>query len=418
MTAKRPSRALALLLLLPSAAFALGLGDIHLLSPLNAPLNAEIELVDVAPDEAGTVQVALAPRDTFTQNGLDWPGYLATVQVRTTRTADGRQVITLKSSDVISDPFITLLVEVNWSHGHLVREYTMLLDPPVYAPGQSAVAGAPVAAPATSAETRAGSIARANETPPPASAPSATPAAAAPASEPESSAAAPPAASSSSAPSEGSTRVVQRGDTLSHIAASAAGADATTPRARSYMLAIYQANPRAFDQNMNLLRTGAVLRIPDAATVSAVSPSDASSEIRRQYAAWRGNTGEAAAPAAQQPGRLKLVTPSDGAAGSTPGAQSGDVSALQSRVHDLEGQLAEQKRLLDLKNAELARMQTQLAQKQGTAPTPPAAEPPSAVAPPPAAQTAPPPAEQAAPPPAAQTAPPPAEQTEIGRAHV
>ena len=165
MIAKRPSRALALLLLLPSAAFALGLGDIHLLSPLNAPLNAEIELVDVAPDEAGTVQVALAPRDTFAQNGLDWPGYLATVQVRTTRTADGRQVITLKSSDAISDPFITLLVEVNWSHGHLVREYTMLLDPPVYAPGQSAVANAPVTAPATSAETRAGSIARANETP-------------------------------------------------------------------------------------------------------------------------------------------------------------------------------------------------------------------------------------------------------------
>jgi pilus assembly protein FimV len=411
MIAKRPSRALALLLLLPSAAFALGLGDIHLLSPLNAPLNAEIELVDVAPDEAGTVQVALASRDTFAQNGLDWPGYLATVQVRTTRTADGRQVITLKSSDAISDPFITLLVEVNWSHGHLVREYTMLLDPPVYAPGQSAVANAPVAAPATSAETRAGSIARANETPPPASAPGAAPVAAAPAdaapaSEPESSATAAPAASSSSAPSEGSTRVVQRGDTLSHIAASAAGADATTPRARSYMLAIYQANPRAFDQNMNLLRTGAVLRIPDAATVSAVSPSDASSEIRRQYAAWSGTTGEAAAPAAQQPGRLKLVTPSEGAAGSTPGAQSGDVSALQSRVHDLEGQLAEQKRLLDLKNAELGRMQSQLAQKQGTAASPPPAEPPTAVATPPAAEATPP-----APPPTAQTAPPPAQET-------
>ncbi len=206
---------------------------------------------------------------------------------------------------------------------------------------------------------------------------------------------------------------MQRGDTLSHIAASVAGADATTPRARSYMLAIYQANPRAFDQNMNLLRTGAVLRIPDAATVSAVSPRDASSEIRRQYAAWRGNTGEAAAPAAQQPGRLKLVTPSEGAAGSTPGASSGEVSALQGRVHDLEGQLAEQKRLLDLKNAELARMQTQLAQKQGTAATPPPAQPPSAVTTPPAATPpAPPPAAEATPPPpAAQTAPPPAEQT-------
>ena len=130
MVAKCSSRALALLLALPSAAFALGLGDIHLLSPLNAPLNAEIELVDVAPDEVN-VQAQLASRETFARYGLEWPAYLTGVQVRTERTGDGRQVIRLKSTDAISEPFVTLLVEVNWSRGRLVREYTMLLDPPV-----------------------------------------------------------------------------------------------------------------------------------------------------------------------------------------------------------------------------------------------------------------------------------------------
>jgi len=70
MFAKRSSRALALLLALPSAAFALGLGDIRLLSPLNAPLDAEVELVDVAPDEVNTVQAQLASRETFARNGL------------------------------------------------------------------------------------------------------------------------------------------------------------------------------------------------------------------------------------------------------------------------------------------------------------------------------------------------------------
>ena len=89
MVAKRSSRALALLLALPSAAFALGLGDIRLLSPLNSPLDAEIDLVDVAPDEANTVQAQLASRETFARYGLDWPGYLAGIQVRTVHTPDG-----------------------------------------------------------------------------------------------------------------------------------------------------------------------------------------------------------------------------------------------------------------------------------------------------------------------------------------
>ena len=85
MIAKRSSRALAVLLALPSAAFALGLGDIRLLSALNAPLEAEIDLVDVTPEEMSTVQAQLASRDTFARYGLDWPPYLSGVQVRTVR---------------------------------------------------------------------------------------------------------------------------------------------------------------------------------------------------------------------------------------------------------------------------------------------------------------------------------------------
>src|SRR5437667_5031759 len=144
MVAKRSNRALALLLALPSASFALGLGDIRLLSPLNAPLDAEIELVDVTPEEMQSLKAQIASRDTFTRYGLEWPVFLSSVQVRTQRGPDGRQIIKLKSSDTITEPFITLLVEVNWARGRLVREYTMLLDPPVYTPGQSPASNAPV----------------------------------------------------------------------------------------------------------------------------------------------------------------------------------------------------------------------------------------------------------------------------------
>ena len=395
MVAKRSSRALVLLLALPSAAFALGLGDIRLLSPLNAPLDAEVELVDVAPDEVNTVQAQLASRETFTRYGLDWPAYLTGVQMRTVRTPDGRQMLKLKSTEAISEPFITLLVEVSWARGHLVREYTMLLDPPVYTPGKSAVASAPVSAPATGSGVREGEIARSAE----------NPAAAAPAPESGAASAAPTTARGASAASTeagaASMHVVQRGETLSGIASSTAAESAKAPRTRSWMLAIYQANPRAFEQNMNVLRSGAVLRIPDAAQAAAVSPREASAEIRRQYAAWRSTTGAPGAPAGERPGRLKLVTPSESpSVGATPGAPSAEVSQLKGRVHDLEGQLTESKRLLELKSADLARLQEQLAAKQGTQPAAPAARAPE-TAPPAAAQA---PAEQA---PAAQAAPPP-----------
>src|SRR5437868_14884220 len=96
MVAKRQNRALALLLMLPSAAFALGLGDIRLLSPLNSPLDAEIEVVDATPEDLQSLQAQIASRDTFARHGLDWPVFLTSVQVKTNRANDGHTYIKLK----------------------------------------------------------------------------------------------------------------------------------------------------------------------------------------------------------------------------------------------------------------------------------------------------------------------------------
>ena len=317
-------------------------------------------------------------------------------------------MLKLRSTEAISEPFITLLLEVNWSRGHLVREYAMLLDPPVYTPGGPSVVSAPVSAPTTGSGAREGAIARADD-----------PAPVAPAPESSAASAAPPARASAAGAGAGgeSMHVVQRGETLSAIASDAAGAPANTPRTRSFMVAIYQANPRAFEKNMNVLHSGALLRIPDAAQAAAVSPSEAAAEIGRQYAAWRTST--AAAPSGERPGRLKLVTPSESASvGATPGAApSAEVGQLQGRVHDLEGQLAESKRLLELKNADLARLQQQLAARQAPPPAAPAAPPaveaappkpaPAPVEPAPAPQASPPPVAEQPPSPPAAEAPPP-----------
>jgi pilus assembly protein FimV len=196
---------------------------------------------------------------------------------------------------------------------------------------------------------------------------------------------------------------VQRGETLSSIAAGAAGSKENSPEAHSWMLAIFQSNPGAFQQNMNVLRSGAVLRMPEGSEVSAVSPSEAATEIRRQYAAWRGGAApEGGAPVAKQSGQLHLVTPSGDTGPATgPSANSGEVKALQSRVRDLEGQLSESKRLLEMQNAQLADLQAKSAARQGA----PAAPPQAAPSPPPVAQaqpTPPPPVEQ---PPVAQQQP-------------
>jgi len=430
MVAKRSSRALGLLLALPSAAFALGLGDIRLLSPLNAPLDAEIELVDVTPEEMQTLRAQIASRDTFSRYGLEWPVFLSGVQVKTTRGADGRQVIKLKSNEAVTEPFITLLVEVNWARGRLVREYTMLLDPPVYTPGPAAGANAPVAAPAAGTGAREGAISRGSQPTPsaepavPAAAPSDTGSAAAassrgsgtPSRSPNGGSGTPESRSASSeAVSGGTTHVVKRGETLSALAGSAAGSSPNSQQARSWMLAIYQANPGAFEKNMNVMRSGAVLRIPEKSAADAISVSEANSEIRRQYAAWR-STAPAGSASAAEPGHLRLVTPTEAGSAGTAGATSGETQALRGRVKELEGELSESKRLLELKNQELAQLQSRLAKTPPAAAAPPPVQaappaPPVAAAPP--VQTPPPPVEQPpqqAEPPAAAATPAPAEE--------
>src|SRR5260370_12554515 len=252
MSVKRMSRVLASLMALPSAAFALGFGDLRLLSPLNAHLDAEVELVDVAPEDMQSLKAQIASRETFTRYGLDWPVFLSSVQVKITRTADGRQVLKLKSTDTITEPFITLLVEVSWARGRSVREYTMLLDPPVYTPGQSPATNAPVAAPAAGTGAREGSIARGSEIPPAQDTSSISPN---PPGEPSGAPAPASSRGAGSSPSaaSGSSHVVKRGETLSSIASSASGNTANSPQTRTWMLAIYQPNPPAFEKNINFL---------------------------------------------------------------------------------------------------------------------------------------------------------------------
>src|ERR1700679_787567 len=134
-----------------NSSFALGLGEIHLNSALNEPMNAEIDLIAVSPDELSALRAELAPREAFTRYGIDRPPFLSTLTFKVAKSKDGRDVLLVRSTDAIPEPFVTFLVEVNWARGRLMREYTVLLDPPVYTPGENASTSAPVTAATTAA---------------------------------------------------------------------------------------------------------------------------------------------------------------------------------------------------------------------------------------------------------------------------
>jgi len=329
-------------LMSPSALYALGLGEIKLNSALNQPFDAEIELVSAAQEDLSALRASLASNDTFVRYGLDRPGYLSEFTFQVVR-SEGRDVLKVTSPRPVTEPFVTLLVEANWPRGRLLREYTVLLDPPVFAP-------APVAAEPAVATPRAATAPRtAQPRTEPASAP-------APASAPSEPRAARPTTSVAAEP--GATYRVRPNDTLWEIASAAyPGARSDVNRA---MVAIYQSNPAAFGGNINVLRAGSELRMPASGDVSAISASAAADEVARQYQAWKA--GAAAVPeSATDAGRLRLVTPEQGsaAASTTTEAASSAASAagLQDRVKQLEAELAEARRLLEVRNAELATLQ-------------------------------------------------------------
>jgi pilus assembly protein FimV len=433
--------ALLLALLFPAVTLALGLGDIHLKSSLNAPLDAEIDLVGASADDLSGLKATLASRESFTRGGLDYPGFLGTLSFVPEKSADGRNVLHVHSAEPANEPFATLLVEVDWARGHVVREYTVLIDPPVFS-GAEAPARTSVAAPSAGSSPRSGAVEHraAAATSAAESAPAAS---AAMTSTAESTSAAPASTASANsnktggAHGAGSRYTVRPGDTLTGVASQAYPGGDRHMRERE-LVAIYRANPAAFQGNMNLLLSGSHLDIPGDTELDAISPGEASSEVRRQYAAWPGARGANAAARAGNgepaSGQLHLVPPQEaaktpaGATNTAPGAPSaaagaaaagGNNAALTQRVQQLEAQLAESQRLLQLRNADLAAMQARAAQAASNnaapaaAPAPaasaPANNPPAVVAPSPTV-TPPPPAPAAKP----STAPAAAPSAESG----
>ncbi|MDQ1834485.1 FimV/HubP family polar landmark protein [Massilia scottii] len=253
--------AVASAVFLSTSAYAAGLGKLTVLSALGQPLNAEIELTSVANDEASGLTAKLAPAEAFRQANIDFNPALLSLRFSVEQRG-GRQFIKVTSSQPVNEPFVDMLLELNWgSSGRLVREYTFLLDPVEMRSTQTAQVSAPVDVLSqgnrngAKAGARTGSATAAK---PPAEAPAEAKAEpkAAPSQEPQRAA----------GRGEGDSEYkVKRGDTLGKIAAQVKPADISLDM---MLVALYRANPDAFaGNNMNRLKSGQILAVPEAASI-------------------------------------------------------------------------------------------------------------------------------------------------------
>ncbi|WP_149193738.1 type IV pilus assembly protein FimV [Luteimonas suaedae] len=404
------------LVLLAGPAFALGLGQIQVRSQYGEPFLAEIPIISSDPAELRQLQARLASPETFARIGLEPPqGVVSDLQFTVALDAGGRPVVRVTSAGPVEQALLTFLVEVDWGQGRLVREYSALVDTPetMAAPAQPPVR-APEAAPA-------GTIVRPPQ--PDATAiaevPSDAAAATEAAAEPETAvddAVAPTPAPRPPAPAPAATAMsvpgeygpVQAGDTLSQIVQRIAPDDDVS--LNQMMLALLRANPEAFIAgNVNLVRQGAVLRIPPRDELTRVSAAEATAEVRAQVARWRelsaptpqpetavaaasDSAGDARATesggaARTAEARLEIAPPSSGGgqqAGTTSGITAGgegemlrqdmqetretlaardaEVEELKTRIAELEQLQQQQQQLITLKDSELAAAQQRLAE--------------------------------------------------------
>lgn len=259
--------AIALLGLSATGVSALSLGRITVQSALGEPLRAEIEVPNISTEEAASLKTNVASPAAFVAAGLDYNPAMSGLQASLARRADGRSFIRLSSDRPINDPFVDMILEASWSSGRIVRDYTMLFDPPslkqpapVPTLAQAPQASTPpVAEPAVS--TPAPAAVRIN---------AAAVAAASPV----------PKAIAKKESSSASKVVVKTGDSAGKIAMRAKTNDISLDQ---MLVALLRANPDAFSKgNLNRLRAGAVLDLPSAEQAKSISTTEAAQTVVAQ----------------------------------------------------------------------------------------------------------------------------------------
>lgn len=266
------------LLLLPLSAQAAGLGKLSVKSALGQPLNAEIELLAEDKNELAALTARLAGNDAFRDARIDPAAILSSLKFTVDKKSDGRAVLKITSTKPVNDPFLDMLIELDWATGSIVREYTVLLDPPGAAAIQTAVPSTGV----SQAESKRSESAKQSRSPVQSSSAPAMPSQ-------------PPRQSAGSGEStavknadrqtEQTFGPVKRGDTLTAIASQTKSEGVNLEQ---MLVSLYRENPKVFDgNNMNRLKTGQILKLPSEEQTAAIPVSEAARIIQLQSADWQ-----------------------------------------------------------------------------------------------------------------------------------
>lgn len=376
-------------LLMPCVLHAAGLGQLQIKSSLGQPLLAEVDLLSVGKDEAGSLNVRLASPEAFRQANLEYSAALIGVRTTIERRPGGQPYVKIVSTRPMNEPFVDMLLELSWSQGKLLREYTVLVDPPNYAPPSTAVATAPLIVPpvvtAQSTSTPITPVAPVAPAEPAAPAPEAVPPVTAgaetpapeetqtppPAPEPQMAAPAPSAPAMRPAPAPrpamAQEYTTKHGDTLFKVANTVKPDGITTEQ---MLVSLFRNNPDAFEgKNMNRLKAGRILRVPDEDQAQDLTPAQAVKEVHVQTANWnayRARLAEAAGEAPAQeagPAASGKITTVEQATPGKPEAKDvlklsgGGKGTADDRVHALEEESASRQKALDEANARITQLQ-------------------------------------------------------------
>ncbi|MFV8816638.1 FimV family protein [Haliea sp. E17] len=346
-----------------SSSFALGLGDIKLDSFLNEPLEASVDLLNTAGLHEDEIHIRLASRDDFDRLGVERAYFLTSIQFDVNIDASGRGTITIKSEEPVLEPYLDFIVEARWPSGRLLREYTVLLDPPLFETGTRVVSASErveevegIPAPESEAKKPQGAAAtsgtrvdvRESDL--------------GPGEMPQRDF----NAETSGTPMPGSRYMISRDDTLWEIASRGKPAGASVHQT---MLDIQRLNPDAFiNGNINQIKAGYIIYLPKDGDISSQDLQTALAEVKQQNEDWRA--GRPSAPSSGPSLRISAepTETSAAVAGESPSAMNaGAAGASNDGGSGAAAEIAELQDLVKLKDQQIADLQEALAEARSGA---------------------------------------------------
>lgn len=319
---------------MPIIGYTAGLGKLNVNSGLGEPLKAEVELLSVTPEELSTLTAAIASEEAYNVQGIARLGIHSNIRVDVAKSDLGAPVLRIRSNTPINDPYLDMLIQVDWASGRLLREYTVLLDPPEYKQATNAASDfSPVVRPNVSAASTS-SVS---------SAPKSL-AGNAKRSQKKSVRAAPPEDASQKEAGVGEL-TTKRGDTLAAIAQKMQVEGVSLDQ---MLVGLFENNKSAFaNSNMNQLKVGQIIKAPSVETLTAIDTKQAKQALKVHASNWNayrnslaGNVKTAAASEENEPKQSasgKIASAEDKSATIKPGVQdvvklsAGDKSAVNSQ---------------------------------------------------------------------------------------